>query len=177
MTEKSRLQEYCQKNKLSMPNYESRSKGPPHKLEWDARVTVKIKGEDIVAESIVSTNSKGSAEKQAAAIMLDMIKSKSKQNFMESRLLKLKKTMIKQRINMYSEIIHPMHRPKHRPKHLPKKSVKKNLTHLIYWNPRIPKQQVMPEALISSIIPDPIYCPNHLKNVYHLRLMIWRLSL
>lgn len=91
MTEKSRLQEYCQKNKLSMPNYEFKSKGPPHKLEWDAKVTIKIKGEDVVAESIVSTNSKASAEKQAAAIMLDMMKSKLKPNSIESRLLKLKK--------------------------------------------------------------------------------------
>ena len=91
MSEKNRLQEYCQKNKLLMPTYQTWSTGEPHKLQWSGSVTVIIDGKYKTIDTIVPTNSKISAEKQAAALMFDHIKQiKNKGNKEASRLSKLK---------------------------------------------------------------------------------------
>jgi hypothetical protein len=76
MTEKNLLQEYCQKNKLPFPIYNSWSTGEPHKQQWSSTVTITFGKKNIIMSTIVPSNSKSSAEKQAALIVLDHIKSK-----------------------------------------------------------------------------------------------------
>ena len=76
MSEKNILQEYCQKHRLSMPKYESWSFGSPHCLKWSARVTLVINSKNITMETIVETNNKTTAEKQAASLMVNYIKQK-----------------------------------------------------------------------------------------------------
>ena len=76
MTEKNRLQEYCQKNKLPLPIYNSWSTGEPHKQQWSANVTIAVRKKNITINTIVASNSKSSSEKQAALMMLDHIKSR-----------------------------------------------------------------------------------------------------
>lgn len=108
MSEKNRLQEYCQKNKLQMPTYQTWSTGEPHKLLWSASVTIIIDGKHKTIDTIVSTNSKISAEKQAAALMFDHINQiKNKGNKETSRLGKLKDST---KINIIST-----HRPSKNP--------------------------------------------------------------
>lgn len=75
MSEKNILQEYCQKNNISLPIYSSWSEGLSHQLSWSANVTVIINNKNIVISTIVPTNSKISAEKQAASLMIEHIKS------------------------------------------------------------------------------------------------------
>ena len=75
MSEKNKLQEYCQKNKLGMPVYKSWSDGNPHKLKWFASVTININNNEITLETTKELYSKTDAEKQAAAIMLNYINS------------------------------------------------------------------------------------------------------
>ena len=90
MSEKNSLQEYCQKHKLAMPEYKSWSTGPAHRKDWFANVTIKIGGEDVIYDTLVPTISKTCAEKQAAALMLDHIKTINKKNKSPTRLAKLK---------------------------------------------------------------------------------------
>jgi hypothetical protein len=93
MTEKNKLQEYCQKHKLQMPIYKSWSSGQNHQLEWNASVSVILANNEIITKgTIVSTASKGSAEKQAARILLDSIKSRKQSVHRESLLNKLSHT-------------------------------------------------------------------------------------
>ena len=73
MTEKNKLQEYCQKNQIPMPIYKSWSNGEHHKLSWSASVNVLINGKNVIIDTIVPTTTKTSAEKQAAVMMLDYI--------------------------------------------------------------------------------------------------------
>jgi len=75
MSEKNRLQEYCQKKKIPMPIYQSSSIGEAHCLQWSASVTVMINNKNVTMDTIVSCHSKVSAEKQAAIMMLDHIRS------------------------------------------------------------------------------------------------------
>ena len=75
MTEKNQLQEYCQKNKLTLPLYKSWSIGESHKLQWSSTVTIKLNNKDITLESTVPSNSKTGAERQAAVLMMQYIKS------------------------------------------------------------------------------------------------------
>jgi len=74
MSEKNNLQEYCQQNKISMPDYKSWSKGLPHQLEWWATVTIVLDGNKITLDSHTSSASKTSAEKQVAGLMLNLLK-------------------------------------------------------------------------------------------------------
>ena len=91
MSEKNTLQEYCQKNKLSMPIYHSWSKGEPHRLSWSASVTIKIHDKNITIDTIVPISSKISAEKQAARMMLDYIENEKLDDHNKiSNLTKLK---------------------------------------------------------------------------------------
>lgn len=104
MSEKNTLQEYCQKNKLDMPIYTSWSDGVHHQLEWWADVTININKDPklmhqfnltltdkVKVSTIVAANSKTSAEKQAAMLMLDLIKSTKHHNLGKiSNLSKLK---------------------------------------------------------------------------------------
>ncbi|XWV26609.1 double-stranded RNA binding motif-containing protein [Tupanvirus soda lake] len=76
MSEKNRLQEYCQKNKIPMPVYQSWSSGEPHKLQWSASVTIITGKKNITMNTIVPSICKTAAEKQAAYMMLDHLKSK-----------------------------------------------------------------------------------------------------
>ena len=93
MSEKNRLQEYCQKHKIPMPIYKSWSVGPPHKLDWSASVTITFNSKNVNIDTIVPTNSKVAAEKQAAIMMIDFIKSnKNTDTNKISRLSKLKET-------------------------------------------------------------------------------------
>lgn len=80
MSEKNRLQEYCQKNKLSMPIYKSWSNGEQHCLQWSSSVTIKINDKDITIDTIVPCKSKISSEKQAAIMMLNHIESGKNDN-------------------------------------------------------------------------------------------------
>ena len=80
MSEKNMLQEFCQKNKIPMPIYKSWHIGKPHKLEWSGNVTIKLNNEDITINTLVNTNSKVAAEKQAAIMMLDYIRTKKNKN-------------------------------------------------------------------------------------------------
>lgn len=88
MSEKNRLQEYCQQNKILLPIYESWSIGEAHCLQWSAKVTIKINDKNIVMDTIVPCNTKTSAEKQAAMMMLDRIARKD--NNSQSQLTKLR---------------------------------------------------------------------------------------
>jgi hypothetical protein len=93
MSEKNKLQEYCQKNKLQMPVYSSWCNGEPHCLQWSSNVTIKIGNKDVTIDTIVPCNSKTSAEKQAAMMMLDHFKSKKNNNLEKiSNLSKLKQS-------------------------------------------------------------------------------------
>ena len=76
MSNKNILQEYCQKNKLDMPIYTSRSDGPAHQLNWYC----KIKVSDIEIETPNPSNSKTNAEQSVAKLALDQIKSNLKTN-------------------------------------------------------------------------------------------------
>ena len=67
MSSKNILQEYCQKNKLDMPIYTSRSAGQAHKLNWFCKITVS----DIIIESTEPSNSKTSAEQLVATLALE----------------------------------------------------------------------------------------------------------
>ena len=89
MSEKNRLQEFCQKRKIYMPIYNSWSEGPSHQLRWYANVTACLNGENVTIDTIVATGSKTAAEKQAAMIMINHIKSMKNPKKM-SRLTKLK---------------------------------------------------------------------------------------
>lgn len=93
MSEKNILQEYCQLNKLALPIYQSWSEGSAHQLQWSASATITNNHKDIIVSTIVPTSSKVSAEKQAARLMLDRIKSKNKPNHVKSRLEKLSEKM------------------------------------------------------------------------------------
>ncbi len=90
MSEKNRLQEYCQKYDLPLPIYKCWSTGEQHKLQWSASVTLIIGKKNITANTIVPSNSKISAEKQAALMMLDHIKSKGTNSHKISNLSKLR---------------------------------------------------------------------------------------
>lgn len=73
---KNKLQEYCQKNKLPMPIYNAWSIGESHKLEWSASVSIILDQqcqENIIANTIMTANTKTNAEKQAAAILLEQL--------------------------------------------------------------------------------------------------------
>lgn len=76
MSEKNKLQEYCQKNKIPMPVYETWSSGKDNCLQWSAKVIIIVDGKKIIIDTIVPSNSKSSAEKQAALMMLDYISKK-----------------------------------------------------------------------------------------------------
>lgn len=89
MSEKNRLQEYCQKHKLSLPTYKSWTEGEPHKLQWSASVTVIYGKKKITANTLVPCNSKVAAEKQAAIMLLDCLRTKRKTHTV-SQLGKLK---------------------------------------------------------------------------------------
>lgn len=89
MSEKNNLQEYCQKNKLGMPKYESWSSGESHRLQWSARVTIIKDKKEIIIDTIVPVGSKVIAEKQAAALMMDHLRNKNKEHE-PSLLTKLK---------------------------------------------------------------------------------------
>lgn len=102
MSEKNRLQEYCQKNKLPLPVYKTWSNGADHKLQWFASVAIKLNKNDldlldshnnfliepststeepdIIIDTTTPTISKVSAERQVAKKMLDYIKSMNKNN-------------------------------------------------------------------------------------------------
>lgn len=73
ISEKNKLQEYCQKNKLSVPIYNSWSSGEHHQLAWSAKISIIINGEQITMNTTIPTNTKTNAEKQAASIMLDYL--------------------------------------------------------------------------------------------------------
>ena len=69
MSYKNLLQEYCQKNKLSMPKYECKSIGMPHELSWYCKIT-------IFDREFYSTNSsktKIESEQCVAKIVLEHI--------------------------------------------------------------------------------------------------------
>ena len=66
---KNILQEYCQKNKLDMPIYTSRSDGLAHQLNWYC----KIKVSDIEIETVNPSNSKTNAEQLVAKLALEQI--------------------------------------------------------------------------------------------------------
>lgn len=89
MSEKNRLQEYCQKHKLSLPMYKSWSEGEPHKLQWSASVVVMHHMKKITANTLVPCNSKVAAEKQAAIMLLDCLRSRNKSHTV-SQIGKLK---------------------------------------------------------------------------------------
>ena len=89
MTEKNRLQEYCQKNKIALPVYSSWSIGEAHKQQWSANVTIIVKKAPVTINTIVASISKSSAEKQAALLMLDNIKSQKNNSHHASQLTKL----------------------------------------------------------------------------------------
>lgn len=74
MSAKNSLQEYCQKNKLSMPLYVSKTTGPSHKLEWYAKV--EIPSLDICCRTTESSVSKIGSELIAAAMALELIAEK-----------------------------------------------------------------------------------------------------
>ena len=80
MSEKNSLQEYCQKEKIAMPVYNSWSIGPDHQKKWSASVSLMVNGKKIIVDTIESTISKIGAEKQAAMLMLDLVKSKKTPN-------------------------------------------------------------------------------------------------
>ncbi|XWV25347.1 hypothetical protein QJ856_gp0422 [Tupanvirus deep ocean] len=75
MSEKNKLQEYCQKNKIAMPIYQSWSSGEAHRLQWSASVTITIGKKIITMNTIVPSICKTAAEKQAAYMMLDHLRS------------------------------------------------------------------------------------------------------
>ena len=71
MSSKNKLQEYCQKNKISLPIYSSNSRGFSNELEWFA--TVKIIDLHIEASTINSSNSKTIAEQKVADMVLNKL--------------------------------------------------------------------------------------------------------
>ena len=75
MSEKNKLQEYCQKNKLQLPCYNSWSIGEQHNLQWFAKAMIEINGTNFDVTTTKAVNSKIGAEKQAAAMMFRLIKS------------------------------------------------------------------------------------------------------
>lgn len=90
MSEKNRLQEYCQKYSLPFPIYKCWPSGRQEKMEWSASVTLIIGKKELTANTIVPCNSKVSAEKQAALMMLDYIRSKGTNSDKLSNLSKLR---------------------------------------------------------------------------------------
>ena len=76
MSNKNILQEYCQKNKLDMPIYASKSDGPAHQLNWYCKI--KVSGMEI--ETVNPSNSKTNAEQLVAKLALEQIKLSTKIN-------------------------------------------------------------------------------------------------
>lgn len=70
MSKKNYLQEYCQKKKISMPVYDSISRGPHHTLEWSCNITLN----NTTISTTKYETSKIAAEQQAAGLMLKFIK-------------------------------------------------------------------------------------------------------
>lgn len=72
---KNRLQELCQKNSLSIPEYIIASKsGQPQSLEFSVKCRIKDSNGDVIDETYGSGKSKKDAEIHAANIMLPRIK-------------------------------------------------------------------------------------------------------
>lgn len=80
MTEKSSLNIYCQKNKIPAPEYTSWSSGQSHKLEWYSSVSIIFNSKRHSVKTIVACNSKIAAESQAAALMLEHIRTSCGKN-------------------------------------------------------------------------------------------------
>ncbi|BCS82962.1 double-stranded RNA binding motif-containing protein [Cotonvirus japonicus] len=80
LSNKNKLQEFCQKNKLEFPIYESISNGESHSPSWTSSVVVKINDRIIRVESITASNTKADSEKHVASIMLEKLTNRSKKN-------------------------------------------------------------------------------------------------
>ena len=71
ISEKNRLQEFCQKNKLPMPLYVSWHEGLHHQLKWFAHVTVTIRDQKLNIKTAQYSDTKTDAENYAASLLLN----------------------------------------------------------------------------------------------------------
>lgn len=94
MSEKSVLNEYCQKHSIASPIYNTWSYGEHHKLQWLSDVKIKFGDKIYSVETLVPSPNKSSAEKQAALLMLEYIKTRGGKKTTESQLGKLHKSTI-----------------------------------------------------------------------------------
>lgn len=107
MSEKNLLQEYCQKNGLIMPQYETWSRGEAHRLEWFAQVKVVVNGRTLLVESDKWANSKTNAEKIAAKAMLYHLDENYKKIFTPSINMEFEKFYTSKNIVPNSSKIQP----------------------------------------------------------------------
>lgn len=73
MSEKNRLQEFCQKHKINFPIYQSWSIGQPHQLQWYAKAVINIQNDTYEYSSIEPSRTKVAAECDVAAGLLRII--------------------------------------------------------------------------------------------------------
>lgn len=73
MSEKNILQEFCQRNKLPMPIYQSWSVGPAHSPEWYASVTVDLSEKSFTKKSSAPERTSIMAEKHVARMMIKFL--------------------------------------------------------------------------------------------------------
>jgi len=70
---KNILQEYCQKQKYSMPSYQTNSSGQAHALSWSATITLVFDNETLTAASTIPFSKASLAEQQAAQLMYEKL--------------------------------------------------------------------------------------------------------
>ncbi|AYV85681.1 MAG: double-stranded RNA binding motif protein [Satyrvirus sp.] len=73
LSDKNRLLEFCQKEKIQMPIYNTWSTGPPHQLLWFANIILKIDNTDIILETKEPSKNKTSAEINVSSMMMNYI--------------------------------------------------------------------------------------------------------
>ena len=81
MSEKNKLQEYCQYHKISSPIYSSSSTGLSHDLKWKSSVTIVLNSKKIIINDTETFNTRIGAEKHVAAIMIKHIKNNHENEF------------------------------------------------------------------------------------------------
>ena len=70
---KNKLQEYCQKNMLTMPLYECINIGEPHSQQWKCKVSIINNGQKIFAQTDIVSPSKKAAESYAASLLMNKV--------------------------------------------------------------------------------------------------------
>lgn len=73
VSEKNLLQEFCQKQKIGLPVYDSWYQGELHKIKWWANVTIRIDKKLFSEKTRTAHTTKSLAEKKAAQLMLKLL--------------------------------------------------------------------------------------------------------